>query len=47
MLLVQVNGPETLDAIRDAAADLDLCLIRLERGRQRIEDVFRDEAAHV
>ncbi|MFG3435667.1 ABC transporter ATP-binding protein [Nonomuraea sp. NPDC047897] len=47
MLLVRVSGPETLDAIRDAAADLDLCLIRLERGRQRIEDVFKDEAAHV
>lgn len=47
MLLVQVGGPETLDAIRDAAADLDLCLIRLERGRHRIEDVFKDEAAHV
>ncbi|MFI7441012.1 ABC transporter ATP-binding protein [Nonomuraea indica] len=47
MLLVQVGGPETLDAIRDAAADLDLCLIRLEQGRHRIEDVFKDEAAHV
>ncbi|MEU7899501.1 ABC transporter ATP-binding protein [Nonomuraea sp. NPDC049152] len=40
-LLVQVSGPETYDSIRDAVSDLDLCLIRLEQGRQRIEDVFR------
>ncbi|MEU4696953.1 ABC transporter ATP-binding protein [Nonomuraea dietziae] len=40
-LLVQVDGPETYDTIRDAVCDLDLCLIRLEQGRQRIEDVFR------
>ncbi|MDA0632482.1 ABC transporter ATP-binding protein [Nonomuraea sp. MCN248] len=46
-LLVEVRGPETYDAVRDAAADLDLCLIRLEQGRQRIEDVFREEAARV
>ncbi|MFD2355902.1 ATP-binding cassette domain-containing protein [Nonomuraea ferruginea] len=41
MLLVKVRGPETYDAVRDATADLDLCLIRLEQGRNRIEDVFR------
>ncbi|MEU4542472.1 ABC transporter ATP-binding protein [Nonomuraea dietziae] len=40
-LLVQVDGPQTYDTIRDAVCDLDLCLIRLEQGRQRIEDVFR------
>ncbi|MEU6996819.1 ABC transporter ATP-binding protein [Nonomuraea sp. NPDC046570] len=44
LLLVRVTGPETFDAIRDAVCDLDLCLIRLEEGRQRIEDVFREEA---
>ncbi|NUW40723.1 ABC transporter ATP-binding protein [Nonomuraea rhodomycinica] len=44
MLLVEVTGPDTLDAIRDATADLGLCLIRLERGRQRIEDVFKETA---
>jgi ABC-2 type transport system ATP-binding protein len=43
LLLVKVTGPETFDAIRDAAVDLDLCLIRLEQGRHRIEDVFREE----
>ncbi|GAA3317284.1 hypothetical protein GCM10020219_038370 [Nonomuraea dietziae] len=40
-LLVQVDGPETYDTIRDAVCDLDLCLIRLEQGRQRIEDCVR------
>ncbi|MFE3447698.1 ABC transporter ATP-binding protein [Nonomuraea sp. NPDC059194] len=40
-LLVHVSGPETYDSIRDAVSELDLCLIRLEQGRQRIEDVFR------
>ncbi|MFI9589635.1 ABC transporter ATP-binding protein [Nonomuraea sp. NPDC052265] len=47
LLVVKVVGPETYDAVRDAAADLDLCLIRLEQGRHRIEDVFREEAASV
>ncbi|GGT24667.1 ABC transporter ATP-binding protein [Nonomuraea spiralis] len=47
MLVVKVAGPETFDAIRDAAVDLDLCLIRLEQGRHRIEDVFREEVASV
>jgi ABC-2 type transport system ATP-binding protein len=47
VLLVKVQGPETYDAIRDAAVDLELCLTRLEQGRQRIEDVFREEVAGV
>ncbi|MEQ4714993.1 ABC transporter ATP-binding protein [Nonomuraea sp. B19D2] len=47
LLVVKVLGTETFDAIRDAAVDLDLCLIRLEQGRHRIEDVFREEAAGV
>jgi ABC-2 type transport system ATP-binding protein len=46
-LLVGVTGPDTFDAIRDAAVDLDLCLIRLEQARHRIEDVFREEEAGV
>ena len=32
------------DAIRDGAASLGLGLIRLEQRRQRLEDLFRDEA---
>ena len=47
LLVVKVLGPETFDAVRDATVDLDLCLIRMEQGRHRIEDVFREEAAHV
>ncbi|MEU0568394.1 ABC transporter ATP-binding protein [Nonomuraea sp. NPDC005983] len=47
LLLVKVLGPETFDVIRDATVDLDLCLIRLEQGRHRIEDVFREEATNV
>ncbi|SDH89905.1 ABC transporter ATP-binding protein [Nonomuraea jiangxiensis] len=47
MLVVKVAGAETYDVIRDAAVDLDLCLIRLEQGRHRIEDVFREEVASV
>ncbi|MEV0389668.1 ABC transporter ATP-binding protein [Nonomuraea sp. NPDC050643] len=47
MLVVKVAGPETYDLIRDTAVDLDLCLIRLEEGRHRIEDVFREEITHV
>ncbi|GAA4922875.1 ABC-2 type transport system ATP-binding protein [Nonomuraea thailandensis] len=47
LLVVKVLGPETFDAIRDTTAELDLALIRLEQGRHRIEDVFREEVAHV
>ncbi|WP_327087673.1 ABC transporter ATP-binding protein [Nonomuraea sp. NBC_01738] len=47
LLLVKVDGQATFDAIRDSVVDLDLCLIRLEQGRHRIEDVFREEAANV
>ncbi|MEV4110762.1 ABC transporter ATP-binding protein [Nonomuraea sp. NPDC049695] len=47
LLVVKVLGQETFDAIRDAAVELDLCLIRLEQGRHRIEDVFREEVAGV
>ncbi|GAT66441.1 ABC transporter ATP-binding protein [Planomonospora sp. ID91781] len=43
-LLVEVRAPETYDTVRDAVCDLDLSLIRMEQGRQRIEDVFREPA---
>ncbi|SDH51828.1 ABC-2 type transport system ATP-binding protein [Sinosporangium album] len=46
LLLLSVRGDETFDAVRDAVCDLSLNLVRLEQGRQRIEDVFR-ENAHV
>ncbi|MFI6320777.1 ABC transporter ATP-binding protein [Nonomuraea sp. NPDC050556] len=47
LLAVKVDGPATFDAIRDVVVELDLCLIRLEQGRHRIEDVFREAVAGV
>ncbi|WP_214414885.1 ABC transporter ATP-binding protein [Sphaerisporangium fuscum] len=47
LLTVEVASPATFDAVRDAVCDLDLSLVRLEQGRHRIEDVFREEAAGV
>jgi len=43
LLTVEARSEATYDAVRDAVADLELSLVRLEQGRQRIEDVFRDE----
>ncbi|MDF5751483.1 ABC transporter ATP-binding protein [Spongiactinospora sp. TRM90649] len=47
LLTIQVRGPETYDAVRDAVCDLDLSLIRMEQGRRRIEDVFRGSSAQI
>jgi ABC-2 type transport system ATP-binding protein len=41
-LLVEVRSEATFDAVRDAVADLELGLIRMEQRRHHIEDVFRD-----
>jgi ABC-2 type transport system ATP-binding protein len=41
-LLVDVRDDLTYDVIRDAIADLELGLIRMERGQHHIEDVFRE-----
>lgn len=50
-LLVELAGEETYDVIRDAAADLDLSLHRMERRRHQVADLFRDlnsaEESHV
>jgi ABC-2 type transport system ATP-binding protein len=50
-LLVELAGEETYDVIRDAVADLDLSLHRLERRRHQVADLFRDltsvEESHV
>jgi ABC-2 type transport system ATP-binding protein len=40
LLLVDIAGESTYDAIRDGVADLDLCLIRMEQRRHHIEEVF-------
>ncbi|HEY9522340.1 MAG TPA: ABC transporter ATP-binding protein [Thermopolyspora sp.] len=45
MVAVEVRSEATFDTVRDAVCELDLALIRLEQGRQRIEDVFRDGPA--
>ncbi|GII75630.1 ABC transporter ATP-binding protein [Sphaerisporangium rufum] len=47
LLTVAVSSPATYDAVRDAVCDLDLRLVRLEQGRHRIEDVFREEVSSV
>ncbi|WP_291410046.1 hypothetical protein [Actinophytocola sp.] len=44
-LLVRLGAEkaeETYDLIRDAVADLDLSLHRLERHRHQVADLFRD-----
>jgi ABC-2 type transport system ATP-binding protein len=43
-LLVDLAGDDTYDRIRDAVAELDLSLHRLERHRHQVADLFRDEA---
>ncbi|WP_198679479.1 ABC transporter ATP-binding protein [Thermomonospora amylolytica] len=44
-LLVEVAGERTFDLIRDAVVELDLLLIRMERRRHHIEEVFATPAA--
>ncbi len=41
-LLVQIDGEQTHDMVRDAVADLGLPLNRLEQQRRRVEELFRD-----
>jgi ABC-2 type transport system ATP-binding protein len=49
-LLVPISGDgtdgtdDTYDAVRDAVADLQLPLSRLERRRHHVEELFRDES---
>ncbi|HEY4461196.1 MAG TPA: ABC transporter ATP-binding protein [Streptosporangiaceae bacterium] len=41
-LLVPITGEATCDVIRDAVADLELSLARLEQRRHRVEELFAD-----
>jgi ABC-2 type transport system ATP-binding protein len=41
-VLVAIDGDGTYDRVRDAVAELDLALVRLEARRSRLEDLFRD-----
>ncbi len=43
-LEVDISDDGAYDVIRDGAASLGLGLVRLEQRRQRLEDLFRDEA---
>ena len=42
---IALGGTEPFDLVRDTVADLGLPLVRVERGRHSLEDLFRDEMA--
>ncbi|MEC4015802.1 ABC transporter ATP-binding protein [Streptomyces sp. H27-D2] len=42
ILLVDIAGEDTYDTVRDAIAELNLGLVRMEQRRHRIAEVFRD-----
>jgi ABC-2 type transport system ATP-binding protein len=44
-LLVALNGGAPYDLVRDAVVDLGLALVRMERRRRSLEDLFRPESA--
>jgi ABC-2 type transport system ATP-binding protein len=46
-VLVSFDGDTTYDVVRDAVADLDLSLVRVEQRRHRLEDLFRNEPVTV
>jgi ABC-2 type transport system ATP-binding protein len=46
VLMVTLAGDGTFDTIRDAVADLDLSLHRLEQHRHQVADLFREEASN-
>jgi hypothetical protein len=53
MVLLPLSDDRPYDAVRDAAADLGLALVRMERRRDTLQDLFRapthatNEEAHV
>ena len=46
-VLVALDGDAAYDIIRDACADLELGLVRIELRRQNLEDIFRPDAEGV
>src|SRR3954449_1824399 len=44
-VLVAIEDDRPYDIVRDAVADLGLPLVRLQQRRQRLEDLFSDDAA--
>ncbi len=47
LLLATLDGDETYDRVRDVSADHGFGLVRLERRRHHIADVFEEESADV
>ncbi|WP_349257168.1 ABC transporter ATP-binding protein [Streptomyces sp.] len=43
LLLIDIAGDETYDAVRDAVADLGVGLVRMEQRRHRIAELFSDD----
>jgi ABC-2 type transport system ATP-binding protein len=43
LLLVDIAGDESYDAVRDAVAELGVGLVRMEQRRHRIAEIFRGE----
>jgi ABC-2 type transport system ATP-binding protein len=43
-VLVALDDERPYDAVRDAAAELQLAVVRLEQRRHKLEDLFRDDA---
>ena len=43
-VLVEIKDDSTYDHVRDAVADLELALIRIEQRRSKLEDLFREES---
>jgi len=44
LVLVALDGDRAYDIIRDSCDDLGLGLVRIERRRQNLEDIFREQA---
>jgi len=47
LLLVDVADHAAYDVVRDAVAELGLGLVRMERQRHRMTEIFTGEASHV
>ena len=44
LLLINIDGAQPYDAVRDEVVDLGVGLLRMEQRRHRLEDLFRVEA---
>jgi len=46
LVMVDIDGDETYDAVRDAVAELGTGLVRMEQHRHRIAEIFRGGDEH-